>query len=252
MLGWSIFSPAKNKPKAQEEVITITLPLKWSEQGLKDKIELIFQAPEIPVDRKGQIKCACLFSKMAYTAGKRQTLVKAMNGTNSLADDYKSLPQVCFHTNESENYTRTNNETKPLKYEQPPVASTVHHTFEKEPELPTGHSVYITCYDKKVSELLLKKWVDEYADGVPFHRLKFKTLKTALDRAFGGPQNPLRFDLWDYITNLYLYRNGSKLMEDEEAYVQGQLDGITTRHGNGNKIKTNVRSSPTKQARNQR
>jgi hypothetical protein len=183
----ALFSPGKIKPKPQEEAITITLPLKWSEQGLEDKIALIFQVPEIPVDRKGRIELACLFSKMACTPGKCQTLVKAMNGTINLADDYESLPQVCFHTNKSQNYVRTNNETKPFKCERPPITSAVHHILEQEPEFPTGHSVCVTCYDKKSAEILLSKWVDDCADRVPFHHLKFKAFKIVLDHAYGNP-----------------------------------------------------------------
>jgi hypothetical protein len=247
----AMFSPGKIKPNEQDEVITITLPLKWSKQGLKDKVGLIFPVPEIPIDQVGQIEFNCLIAKMAYTPGKCQTLVKAMNGTNHLADDYKSLPQVCFQKNESEN-VKTENVTKSFEYERPTITSTVRHIFVQEPELLTQNSVYITHYNKRAAEVLLTKWTNDYAGGVAFHRLKFKDFKIALDRAYRDPRDPLRFDLWDCITNLYLYRNRSKLTQGKEVCIQGRRDEITKRHNIGNKIRTNVRPSPPKRTRNQR
>jgi hypothetical protein len=97
------FSSPKGNPKEDNEVITISMPLKWNERGLKDSNGVIFQIPPIPSNGSEQIEFSCLVTKMVSTRAKQQTLVGVMNAKTYLGTDHKTLSQVQFHTDGEDN-----------------------------------------------------------------------------------------------------------------------------------------------------
>jgi hypothetical protein len=109
--------------------------------------------------------------------------------------------------------------------------------FVQEPRLPATLSVYVNNYNQQDARALYQTWVDNYCVGVSFHQLNFEDFKAALDHAFHGPRDRLRFDAWEYVTKRYLYHNETKLMEAKLAYIQSRRDDITTCHGKSNKLK---------------
>ena len=115
------------------------------------------------------------------------------------------------------------------------------HVFEEEPKLPRDNeSLYVTGYKQNEAEAMLEDWNKRYGtgNGIPFHKMKFREFKRSLDLTFGNSRHALRFDLWDYITNHYLYCNQNKLSDLALAYIQDRRNDITTRINNGVKIKT--------------
>ena len=114
--------------------------------------------------------------------------------------------------------------------------------FEEEPKLPLdGESLYVNGYVKKNAEAMLKKWTNAYGNGKPFHEMKYRDFKRSLDQFFGAPRHALRFNLWDYITEHYLFHNHIKLKDDEIAYIQSRRNDITSRIDNGVKIINKLR-----------
>jgi hypothetical protein len=237
---FEIFSPTK-PVKPTDEVITITLPCTWSEQGLRSADGQFFGIPDIPDshDTEEQVQFICLWAKKSYDPEKRSTLLRAMNGTLILSAEHATLPRVCFedYTNESEEPDEPDAESAAVEYKRPTATTSVRHLFNGEPELPEdGESLYVSNYKKKNAEDMLEKWTNHYGNGRPFNEMKYRDFKKSMDHFFGATRSGLRFDLWDYITLHYLFHNHKKLEDDEIAYIRYRRNDISSRITTGLKV----------------
>ena len=238
------FSPAK-PDKASDEAITVTLPLKWSDQGLRSADGQLIGIPETPDDIhvEDQVKFSCLWARMAYDPKKRRTLLRAMNATLELSGEHKMLPRVCFevYSHEFDDHLHIDNGEEPIECQRPSNEDSVHHVFEEEPKLPRDHeSTYVNGHLHKAAQTMLDDWIKTYGNGALFHKMKFTDFKRGLDLTYGNSRHVLRFDLWDCITAHYLHCHQNRLTASELAYIRGRRSDITKRFNNGAKLMQQV------------